>query len=124
PVQDDVLRLHVAVDEALLVREGEPARDLDRDLERAPDGQPSLLVDDLLERPALDELEDDELAALVLAPVEDGDDVRVRERRDRPRLAAEALDVLVVVGEVWVQDLERDPPLEQRVPRLEDARHA
>src|SRR5438105_13639735 len=57
----------------------------------ARDRQPALFVEDLLERSPLDELEDDELAALVLAPVEDGDDVRGRERRARRRLAAKAL---------------------------------
>ena len=123
-VQDDVLRLDVTVDEPVLVREGEAAGDLERDLERAPDRQPPLLVQDLLERPPLDQLEDDELPALVLAAVDDGDDVRMRQLRHCARLAAEALDVLVVVRVVLVQDLERDLPLEQRVVRPEDARHA
>ena len=51
-------------------------------------------------------------APLVLAAVDDGDDVRVRELRDRARLVAEALDVLVVPGEALVEDLDRDTPLE------------
>ena len=50
----------------------------------------------------------------MLAAVDHRDDVRVRELRDRARLAAEALDVLVVVAVVLVQDLQRDVPLEQR----------
>src|SRR5205085_8591938 len=105
-VQDHVLRLDVAMHETLLVREAEPARDLDRDLERMLHRQPALLVEDLRERATLDELEDDELPALVLAAVEDRDDVRVRERRDRARLAPEAPDVLLVLGEVPVEDLQ------------------
>src|SRR5205085_11780018 len=68
-------------------------------------------------------LEDDELAAAVLAAVDDGDDVRVRELRHRPGLAAEALHVRAVAAVVVVQDLQRDVPFEQRVVRLEDARH-
>ena len=59
-------------------------------------------------------LEDDELPPVVLAAVDDGDDVRVRELRDRAGLAPEALDVLLVVAVLRVQDLERDVPLEQR----------
>ena len=44
--------------------------------------------------------------------------------RDRPRLAPEALDVVVVGGVVLVQDLERDIALEQPVVRAVDAGHA
>ena len=56
--------------------------------------------------------------------VDHRDDVRVRERGDRARLAAEALDV-VGVGEILlVEDLQRDLAVEQAVVRPEDARHA
>ena len=73
---------------------------------------------------AVDVLEDDELAPVRLAAVDDGDDVRVRELRRGARLVPEALDVVVVLGVVLVQDLQRDVPLEQRVVRAVDARHA
>jgi hypothetical protein len=48
----------------------------------------------------------------------------VRELRDGARLAAEALDVVAVAGELLVQHLERDVALEQLVVRAVDARHA
>ena len=49
--------------------------------------------DALLERLALDVLEDDVRLAVVLARVDHGDDVRVGELGDRARLAAEALEL-------------------------------
>ena len=65
----------------------------------------------------LDELHDDVLAvALLVEPeVEDLHDVRVHEARGGQRLAAEALDELVVVGEVLGQQLHRDLALEAAV---------
>jgi hypothetical protein len=59
-VQEDVLRLHVAVDETVRVREGETARDLQRELDSPVDRQRALAVDELLQVLAVDELEDDE----------------------------------------------------------------
>ena len=58
---------------------------------------------------------------VVLAAVDDRDDVRMRELRDGARLAAEALDVVLVAAVLVVQDLQRDVALEQRVERAVDA---
>ncbi len=69
---------------------------------------------------ALDVLHDDVVAAVVDAGVVDLDDVRVDQLRDGERLAAEAGDELLVVGEVLGQDLDRDLALEHGVGRLED----
>ena len=80
--------------------------------------------DELLQVLALDVLEDDVLAPVGLAAVDDGDDVRVGEPRDGARLAAEPLDVLRIVREALVQDLDRDQPAELAVARPVDARHA
>ena len=79
---------------------------------------------ELLQVLAVDVLEDDELAAFLLPPVDDGDDVRMCELRHRARLAAEALDVVLVPRVLLVQDLQRDGSLEQPVVRPEDVRHA
>ena len=57
-------------------------------------------------------------AALVLAGVDHADDVRVRELRDRARLAAEALELVGVGRDLAVHQLDRDAPLE----RLSNAR--
>ena len=116
-VQEHVLRLDVAVDEPLGVRERECSTDLEPELEHAPDGERPAALDELLQVLAVDELEDDELLAVLLAAVDHGDDVRMRELCDRARLAPEALDVLRVAAVLLVQDLQCDIPLEQRVER-------
>ena len=71
----------------------EPAGDRDRELERA--ARPAAgrsRADELLQVLAGDVLEDDERAAVVLAPVDHGDDVRVGEAGDELRLPPEAVD--------------------------------
>src|SRR5207302_4268131 len=123
-VQEDVLRLHVAVDEPVLVRERESAGDLDRQLERAAYGERPASIEELLQVLAVDVLEDDELAPLVLAAVDHRDDVRVREPGDGARLVAEARDVLLVVCVLRVEDLQGYVALEQRVARPVDGGHA
>ncbi len=123
-VQQDVLRLDVAMDETVAVREREPARDLDRQLERRRDRQWVRLLDQPLEVVAADELEHDELLPTVLAPVDDRDDVRVREDGRRASLAPEPFDVLRLLQMALVEDLERDRTVEQPVVRPVDARHA
>ena len=45
-------------------------------------------------------------------------------RRRRARLAAEPLDIVVVLVVLLVEDLEGDLPVEQPVVRAVDARHA
>src|SRR5205807_3398655 len=122
--EENVLWLDVPMDEAVLVREGEPVSDDNRKLDRAPPGQRAGADDQLLEVLAVDELEDDVLAPVVLAAVDDGDDVRVRKLRDRARLVAKPRDVLLVLREALVEDFDRDAPLELRVVGAEHRRHA
>ena len=123
-VQEDVLRLDVAVDEPVLVREREAARDLDRELERTVDGQRAVSDDHLLQVVAGDVLEDDVGAAVGLAAVDHGDDVRVREPGDELCLAGEAVDDVLVRRQPLVEHLERDGSLEHAIVGPEDARHA
>ncbi len=123
-VSEDVLRLHVAVHEAVLVCERERIGDLQRELDRPARRQRAGPLDELLEILAVDVLEDDVLLPAVLPAVDHGDDVRVGELGDGAGLPPEALDVLLVVGVVLMQHLECDVALEQLVARAVDARHA
>ncbi len=122
-VQQHVLRLHVAVNEALAVSERKCSADLEPELQRAAHGQRPAALDELLEVLALDDLEDDELLPILVTAVDDGDDVRVRELGDRASLSPEALDVLLVLAVLVVEHLQRDVAFEQRVECAVDARH-
>src|SRR5918995_584199 len=123
-VQQDVLGLHVAVDQSALVREAERARHLQGEEEGVADRQRAAPLDQLLEVLALDVLEDDVLPTFVLATVDDSDDVGVAELGNRARLAPEALDVLLVLRELLVERLDRDRAVQQPVVRLPNARHS
>ena len=91
----------------------------------------ALLAHELLERASLEELHRDVVGAVPLAAVEHLHDVGVLQAGGRRRLAAEALDELVVLGEAPVQHLQRDLAAELRVlgavhvghPAGADARH-
>ena len=96
-VDDDVVRLDVAVDDAVSVRVAQRSEDLARVGDRDRDRAEAARADELLQRPSLDVLHDDEVRAVGLAAVEDRDDVRVREAGGVRRLAAEPLDELLVV---------------------------
>ena len=80
-------------------------------------------LDPVLERLAANVLEDDVRVPVVLARVDHHHDVRVRESRDGARFAAEALERSFVLGDVPMQDLDRDLALERLVERAIDRRH-
>ncbi len=121
---DDVLGLHVAVDEAGRVGGAQRQQDRLEDRDRLAGCQRRLLVDDVAQRLALDELHREEDVTVVLALVEDGDDVGVAEAGGRPGLAAEALDEDVVGRESGSHDLEGDVAVEACVQRHVDRGHA
>ena len=83
-VEHHVLRLDVAVDDALAVRVGERVEQLDAD---GDDVAVAELAGQLVQRLALDELPDEDAALAVAEPVVERDDVGVRRapRRPRPR---------------------------------------
>jgi hypothetical protein len=111
-IDEDVLRLEVAVDEPLPVRGGESVGDLHRDVERLPRRQSTL--DSRSQRLSLEELHDqvgdgDALPAVFdrgLADVEEGADVRMAERGDRARLAAKTLGEIADADAVRRQHLD------------------
>ena len=62
--------------------------------------------------------------AAVLAGVDHGDDVGVRELGDRPRLLAKALELVGLLGHLPVHDLDRDVAVERLVAGQVNGRHA
>ena len=105
---EDVVRLDVAMDDPVAVREAEGLEELLGVPDRGVHRERAVGHDQLLEAAALDHLHRDVVRPLGLAAVVDGDDVRVREAGGRLRLAAEALDEEVVAGVALVEDLDRD----------------
>ena len=106
-VEDHVVGLEVAVDDAAPVGEARRAQDLHDDLDRARRVERALFAHDRLQRAAGHVLHGDVVGAVPLAAVEDGHDVRVRQGGRARGLAPEALDELLVFGEVVVEHLHR-----------------
>jgi hypothetical protein len=75
------------------------------------------------QRPALDILADDVGDAVLLAMVEDGEDVWVLEASDGNRLPVEPRLEAGLLDQELGQDLERDLALEGRLVRAVDSRH-
>ena len=90
-LEDDVLGLEIAVDDAEVVRFGERGEHLPQDVDDAPERERPLLVRDAREVLAAQELHHEvELAVVGLAEVDDGDRVRVVEAARGARLGDEA----------------------------------
>jgi hypothetical protein len=114
--------LEVAVDDPLVVRGRETARDPDRVVERScrgkgspPEPPPQGL--------AFEQLEDDVRRAFVLANVEDHEDVGVVQGPRGLRLLREAALTIGITGSVPVQDLDRDLAGEARIAGAVDLAH-
>ncbi len=122
-VDEDVVRLDVAVHDAVPVCEAQRREDLARVLDRDVDRRGAAADDQLLQRAAVEELHRDVVGVLRLAAVVDRDDVRVVERGGVLGLAAEALDELVVVPVTAVEDLDRDAAAELLVLGEVDVGH-
>jgi hypothetical protein len=118
----DVFGLDVAVDDPRGVGGGQRPGHLGN--------QPRYLLhrgaagDQRLEGRSLDEFHDEEGMPFVLAQRVDGADVRVVQRRGRPRFAQEAVEPFRVAGVLGGQELQGDVAPQARLPRLEDDPHA
>ncbi len=116
-----VLRFDVAVDDAAAVRVGERAAQLDRDRQRVGDRQ---------RQPIGDRSARHELHHQVAVPggrraeVVHGDDARVFQLREQPRLAREAGAEIGIGRALGPQHLDGDRPPEPLVARAEHAPHA
>ena len=120
---EDVLGLQVAVDDALLVRGAEAARDLQGvvdGLARRDRAGGELLA----QRRSLEQLRDDVRRALVGADVVDRHDVRMVEASCRARFLLEPAQPVGVRGVGGGQHLDRDLAIQPRVVRAVDLAHA
>ena len=111
------------MDDPLFVGLLERVRDLQRDREAFGQGQRPRF-EALGEGRAGDELHDERVRFAAGLDAIDLRDVRVVELRQQLRLALEARETLLVLGERCRQDLDRDFALEPRVVRAVDLAHA
>src|SRR5207237_102185 len=116
--------LHVAMDDALSVREGERAADLAEDDPRQVDVELSTLDDHRLQRPALDVFHDEVHERLRLLDAEDLDDVRVAQCRRRLCFALEPVDHARLRDEIGEHGLDGDLAIQRQVERQIDGGHA
>ena len=121
-----VLRLHVAVDEALAVGVVERGRQNGTDRADFAIGKRRRATDEVLQVAALDELHDDvgRTRFGVLADVIDRNDVWVAQTRRGASFTPEALEELGIIGVLWMEQLDRDASIQQGVVRLPDRGHA
>ena len=117
-----VVRLEIAMHDALLVRRMESQRDLDGDVERFTDRQRTA-ADVLAQRRAVDKFHRDERRAVTLADVVDGQNMRVIERRGGSRFVREAAQTIGILINV-TQHLDGDDAFETVVHRAIDDTHA
>ena len=114
--EEDVVGLEVAVNDARGVGGLERRRDSVRDLERASHRQSLQPVDLVRERRPFEVLEHDVRHLVAREPhVRRLDDVGVTERADGTSFVHEALDHVGVGRELRMQDLDREPALDEHV---------
>jgi hypothetical protein len=83
-------------------------------------------LDERIELDAIDQLHDEieEIVLVVLAEVDEPDDVRVFEARDDLGLAKEAFAQLLLEAQFSVQDFDGDVPVDRQLSSPVDAPHA
>jgi hypothetical protein len=111
-VDHDVRALHIAMDDATLVRICERAGRGAEHVKRHRDGQWPLRLDDVLERTPLDELHRHEQETPCLSFAVHRDDAFVIQRRGEPRLALEPFGERLAERHLRRQYLDGDAPLE------------
>ena len=121
--QEDVVRLQIAVDDAVEVRRRDTAHGGQHERDRLDERHLSRSLHPIGERLAREQLHDQTRRALVLDDVEDRHDVRVIDAARGERLAAETREHLGTGGERGEDPLERDTALGADVDGRVDLRH-
>ncbi len=116
-IEQDVARLQIPVNDAMLVCMGEPSGDIARDPSNLIVGDGDTVRESLFERTSCEVLED-HVPPLLVPEVEELDDVRMSERRDGARLSLEA-------GSIGIrrQQLDDDTPAQGLIERQPDLGH-
>jgi hypothetical protein len=116
-IEQDVARLQISVDDAMLVCMGEPRGDIACDPINLIVGERFSVRESLFERTSCEVLED-HVPPLLVAEVEELDDVRMSEPRDGARLSLETGSI-----GVWRQQLDDNTPAQGLIERQPDLGH-
>src|SRR6185437_15864073 len=123
-LEQDVVGLHVAMDDAATVRVGERPRHLAQHARGIRRRKRALRAQPFAERLALDIAHDEEDEAADLADAVNRHDVRMRQPGGRARFAEESLARLGADGEMRREDFDGDVAVELYVAREIDDSHA
>ena len=124
-LDEHVLGLHVAMNDALRVRVDDAGEELEDDRGRDLWRHGSAFLENLPERRTAHQLDDEVLLGVLgRRDVEHLDDVRMPQLRDGLRLDCEAMRDLRVLAKVRVEDLDRDVAAEAPVVRAVHGGHA
>jgi hypothetical protein len=121
--QEDVLRLEIAMNDPLVVGHSQRLGHLQADLRRLLPGD-GRRVDPRAQALALQELHDDERAAVDDGHLVNRHDARVRERGDSLGLALEPRPHFGVAGEAFGNHLDGNVPLQPEVAGAENLAHS
>ena len=124
PLDEDIGRLDVAMDDAALVCSLQRAGHVDDDAERDVELQTPVALEDALQILSVDQLHDDEVDAIVRAGVIDRRDVRVVKRGRGTRFLAEPRDEFGIGCKARAEDFHRHIAIEKLVVRPVHERHA
>jgi hypothetical protein len=119
---EDVLRLEIAMGDAALMGGGQPLRDLMSPVERAADFELALLQP-LAQRGPFEQLHDRVERSAVGPEVVNGEDVRMRQRRDGASLPLEPRQGVAGMGVRPDQNFDGDVALQTLVARPPDLPH-
>ena len=114
---EEVLGLQIPMHDPLFVRRGQPVSHLERVIDGLPRWKPAARQRGS-QRLAFQQLADYVGRAVVRADVVDRGDAGVIEPPGRPGLLLEAVQPVGIVGKRGGKHLDRDVPVEPRVPRL------
>ena len=108
------------MDQALLVRGSQTARDLDAGIEHLRFPHPSLLRHPVVEASLVDQLHHEIELAMVRARGKNLDDVRIVHRRGGARFVFQPPDFVWIGAQFRAQNFERDKSIQPRVARFVD----
>ncbi len=120
---EEVRRLEIPMDQPVIVRRGEAARDLERDVDRLARRERPL-VQTLAQGLALEKLGHEVGRSLVRAHIVEHENVGMVQGAGRARLLLEASETIRIGGERGGQHLDRDLTSQAGVARSIDLAHA